>query len=179
MEQGKTQRLRLYQDENTGVMWLVVMNSEVPCGLPDAFFSERIGDFALVRQGESLLVGRISAPSQNILGRVLSRMAVFMKRTLTTSTAQPPRLTPCLCDAVPAPTHESVSGLHGLAHPLSVSVGWRSAVQQYKPVSTLLPDLDTALSPNNIRSTVAVETVVTHCPRTDPYERNYRIRLLP
>jgi len=123
MEQGKTQRLRLYQDENTGMMWLVVMNSEVPCGLPDAFFSDRIGDFARVRQGESLLVGRISAPSQNILGRVLSRMAVFMKRTLTTSTAQPPRLTPCLCDAVPAPAHESVSGLHGLAHPCPFLLG--------------------------------------------------------
>jgi hypothetical protein len=26
---------------------------------------------------------------------------------------------------------------------------------------------------------VAVGTVVAHCPRADPYERNYRIRLLP
>ena len=77
MEYGKAQRLRLYKDENTGVMWLIVMNSESPCGLPDAFFSDRIGDFALVLQGESLLVGRISAPGQNILGRVLSRMAVY------------------------------------------------------------------------------------------------------
>ncbi|MBN6742862.1 hypothetical protein JKG47_20665 [Acidithiobacillus sp. MC6.1] len=76
MEYGKAQRLRLYKDENTGVMWLVVMNSESPCGLRDAFFSDRIGDIALLLQGESLLVGRISAPGQNILGRVLSRMAV-------------------------------------------------------------------------------------------------------
>lgn len=77
MEYGKAQRLRLYKDETAGVMWLVVMYSESPCGLPDAFFSDRFGDFALVLQGESLLVARIAAPGQNILGRVLSRMAVY------------------------------------------------------------------------------------------------------
>lgn len=74
MEFGKARRLRVYKEENTGVLWLVVMNSEFPCGLPDAFFSNRIGDFALVLQGESLVVGRIAAPGQSILGRVLSRM---------------------------------------------------------------------------------------------------------
>ena len=77
MEYGKAQRLRFYKDENTGVMWLVVMNGQSPCGLPDIISSDRIGDFALMLQGESLLVGRISAPGQNILGRVLSRMVVY------------------------------------------------------------------------------------------------------
>ena len=77
MECGKAQRLRLYKDDSTGVIWLVVMNGQSLCGLPDAFFSDRLGDFALMRQGESLLVGRISAPGQNILGRVLSRMVVY------------------------------------------------------------------------------------------------------
>jgi hypothetical protein len=74
MEYAKAQRLRFYKDENTGVMWLVVVNGQPPCGLPDISSSGRIGDFALMLQGESLLVGRISAPGQNILGRVLSRM---------------------------------------------------------------------------------------------------------
>jgi len=74
MEYAKAQRLRFYMDENTVVMWLVVMNGQSPCGLPDTSSSDRIGDFALMLDGESLRVDRINPPGQNILGWVLSRM---------------------------------------------------------------------------------------------------------
>jgi len=71
---GKAQRLRLYKDADTRTLWLVLLERETTCGLPDAVPAGRTDQLALLQEGARLVVGPVASPAQKLLGRVLSRL---------------------------------------------------------------------------------------------------------